>query len=82
MCPFIYSTCRIKGESVGLSVYSATVARQRLGKHVLAATENYWGIVFNPVRIELKENILPVLTVMIERLSGSRSRPTTSQKIW
>jgi hypothetical protein len=34
--------CRIKGESVGLSVYLPVVARQRLGKHVPTTTKNCW----------------------------------------
>jgi hypothetical protein len=39
---FLYGSCRIKREPVGLSVYPAIVARQWLGKHVLAAKKNCW----------------------------------------
>jgi hypothetical protein len=41
---------------VGLSVYVSIVARQRLGKHVPAATKNCWRCIFlyGPSRIEGK----------------------------
>jgi hypothetical protein len=37
LCVCVCGLCRIKVESLGLSVYSSIVARQWLGKHVLAA---------------------------------------------
>jgi hypothetical protein len=36
---FICGPCGVKGKSVGLSVYPTIVAKQRLGKHVPAATK-------------------------------------------
>jgi hypothetical protein len=42
MSLFICSPRRMKGESVGLSVYSPIVARQRLGKYFPAARKNCW----------------------------------------
>jgi hypothetical protein len=56
---FLCGPCHIKGESVGLSVYTPIVARQWLGKHVPAETKNYWRYHFlcGPCRIKEKQAI-------------------------
>jgi hypothetical protein len=51
---FLCGPCRIKGESVGLSVYPSIVARQRLGKHVSRKKRIVGGVVFYVVRVVSK----------------------------
>jgi hypothetical protein len=53
---FLHRPCRVKWESVGLSVYPPIVARQRLGKHFHAATKSCWRRRFlcGPCRIKGK----------------------------
>jgi hypothetical protein len=57
---FLCSPCLIKGESVSLSVYPPIVDRQRLDKHVPAATKNYYQRLFYAVCVISKENKLLV----------------------
>jgi hypothetical protein len=53
--------CRVKGESVDLSVYTPLIARQRVGKHVSAAARNCWRRRFlsGSCRIKGKQAISP-----------------------
>jgi hypothetical protein len=51
---FLCGPCRIKGESVGLSVYPHIVTSQWIGKHTPVAMKNYWTRRFlcGPCRIK------------------------------
>jgi hypothetical protein len=57
----LWGPCRIKGESVGLSVYLSIVARQWLGKHVPRQRRIVGGVVFNAVHAVSKERRRSVL---------------------
>jgi hypothetical protein len=65
---FLCGPCGIKGESVGVTVYPAIVACQRLGKDVPAATNNCWRRRFlcGPYRIrKVSDYFFPELLVIV-----------------
>jgi hypothetical protein len=81
---FLCGPCRIKGDSVGLSVYPPIVARQRLGKDVPTATEKCWTRRFlcGPCRIKGDSVGLSVYPPIVARQRLGKDVPTATEKCW
>jgi hypothetical protein len=77
----VYGPFGIKGESVGLSVYPPIVARQRLGKHIPAATKNCWRrrFVYGPFGIKGESVGLSVYPPIVARQRLGKHVPAATK---